>query len=434
MAPEVEWDVDTSTGSQTIVKTPPPRSPSPRNRIIVLLVVVFGVTLGVIYRSIPEPPKPPTPTIRPTPTIAISIDRVIDQEARALERGDPQVFMRLQDPVDSQWRTQQINSFKKWGEPPDTSDLYTIINSDALGSDRRWVDISQARDGQFFRETRFYRLYDSKWVRTAPDYSLWGDGRLLRTNHFDLLYQEGDDYHAQIVAQQLEKFYTRVCQDLNCTLGKPIGSLVFRVCRALDCSDGAGVDPNPVPQFTVVMSPTIKATTAGGFSTQHITITMPSPRLSGLYFQSLYDSAPGNDEPLVQMAIDKLYVPHLVAKIASGRPALLSDFKKGDLFVGNITQWEINRIIPISAFSDAQIFLTLQNVKDQDLLSLDVLWDAIPPYDLPQSQLDMLVTETWSVIRFIETKYGSESVVHFLNAIGPAQSMSDALQNGLNVS
>src|SRR5450756_1628009 len=105
MAPEIEWDVDTSTGSQTIVKTPPPRSPSPRNRIVVLLVVVFGVTLGVIYRSIPEPPKPPTPTIRPTPTIAVSIDRVIDQEARALERGDPQAFMRLQDPADPHWRT-----------------------------------------------------------------------------------------------------------------------------------------------------------------------------------------------------------------------------------------------------------------------------------------------------------------------------------------
>ncbi len=428
MAPEIEWDVDTSTHSQTIVKTPPLRSPSPRNRIVVLLVVVFGVTLGVIYRSIPEPPKPPTPTPRPTPTVAVSIDQVIDQEARALERGDPQVFMRLQDSADPQWRTQQINSFKKWGEPPDYSDLYTIVVSGTLGSDRMWVDISQARDGQFFRETRFYRLTNGQWVRTAPDHSLWGDERLLRTNHFDLIFHEGDNYQAQIMAQQLEKFYNRVCQDLNCTLGKPIDSLVIRVCRVLDCSDAAGFDPNPVPQFTLIISPTAQATTVSGNIDQHITVTMSSPRLSGLYFQSLYNSAPGNDEPIVRMAINKLFVPHFVAKVASG--ALDRQSRQGELFVNYITEWEINRIIPIPAFADDIAMLSsIKNVKETDWLTLDELWAATSTNDLPESRINLLGTETWSVIRFIESAYGPEGVVQFLNAIGHRQSLQDVVEN-----
>ncbi|HET7377953.1 MAG TPA: hypothetical protein VFK30_14670, partial [Anaerolineae bacterium] len=87
MAPEIEWDVDTSTHSQAIVKTPPPPPASPRNKILVLIVIVAGVALGAIYRSVPEPPTPPTPTPRPIPTPIISLEQVIDQEARALETG-----------------------------------------------------------------------------------------------------------------------------------------------------------------------------------------------------------------------------------------------------------------------------------------------------------------------------------------------------------
>jgi hypothetical protein len=439
MPPEIEWEVDTSSHSQAIIKTPPPQSSSPRNKIILLIVITLGITLGVIYRSIPEPPQPPTPTPTPAPTIFVSLTRAIDQEARALEEGSVQSFIKLQDPADQQWRAQQLTSFKKWGEPPDYSDLYTIVESGTLSSDLVWVDISQARDGQYFRETRFYRSVNGQWFRTSPDVSFWGDGRALRTNHFDLHFQEGDNYHAQIVAQQLEKFYNRVCRDLNCTLGKPIEPVVFRVCKTSDCSDVDGIEPNPMSQFTLILSPIAQTTTVdasffSGYSEPHITVTLPSPRLSGLYFQSLYNSSPGNDEPIERMAIENLFVPHFVAKLASGGVDRWSRSVKGNFFAGSIEQWEINRITPISALSDAQIFSTLQNVKDQDLLSLDVLWVSMPPYDLPQSQLDKLVAEIWSVIRFIETKHGADGVVHFLNAIGPAQSISDALQNGLNVS
>lgn len=430
MAPEIEWDVDTSTHSQAIIKTPPPPA-SPRNKILVLIVIVAGVVLGAIYRSVPEPPTPPTPTPRPIPTPVISLEQVIDQEARALEKGDPQAFMRFQDPADPSWRTRQINSFKKWGEPPNDSDLYAIVARGTLRSDRVWAEVSQARDGQYFRETRFYRLNNNQWVRAAPDYSLWGDERLLRSNHFVLRFREGDNDHAQIMAQQLEKIYDRICEDLNCTLGQPVEPLTLRRCEALDCG-AAGVDPNPVPQFTLILSPAMTSIVNSGYTEQGITVTLSSPRLSGLYFQSLVDSPPGRDERIEQLAISQLSLPFFIAKIASGGSERWAKFRQGDLFVGNIGQWEVNRLAPIPAIDDT--LSVLHDLKDQQLPTLDSIWNMQPPYAMPQSQLGVIGSETWSVIRFIETKYGAEGVAHFLNAIGPAQSMSAALQAGLNVS
>src|SRR5512143_496739 len=432
MSPDLEWDVDTDSSRQVLVKTPPPRSSSPRNKLIVFIIIIFGITLGAIYRSIPEPPTPPTPTPRPIPTLVISLEQVIDQEARALEKGSPQAFMRFQDPDDPSWRTQQINSFKKWGEPPNDSDLYTIVARGTLGSDRVWAEVSQARDGQYFRETRFYRLNNTQWVRAAPDYSLWGDERLLRSNHFVLRFHEGDNDHAQILAQQLEKIYNRICTDLNCALGQPLQPPSLRVCQALDCSAAGGPDPNPVPQFTLILSPAMTGIVNSGYTEQGITVTLSSPRLSGLYFQSLAGSLPGRDERIEQLALSQLSLPFFIAKIASGGSERWAKFQQGNLFVGNIGQWEVNRLAPIPGIDDT--LSVLHDLKDQQLPTLDSLWNMVPPYAMPQSQLAVMGSETWSVIRFIEIKYGAEGVAHFLNAIGPAQSMSAALQTGLNVS
>jgi len=60
------------------------------------------------------------------------------------------------------------------------------------------------------------------------------------------------------------------------------------------------------------------------------------------------------------------------------------------------------------------------------------VWAATPPY--ASSDTTTLATEAWGVIWLIEDRYGRDGVRKFLNAIGPAQTLSEVIENGLGLS
>src|SRR5512143_1232839 len=58
MSPNIEWYAGENAEQETIAKTVPARR-SPRRRWIVISAIGLGVVLGLLYRSIPEPPPQP---------------------------------------------------------------------------------------------------------------------------------------------------------------------------------------------------------------------------------------------------------------------------------------------------------------------------------------------------------------------------------------
>ena len=85
MSPDIEWQVGEDAEQETIARTTPARR-SRRRRWIVISAIGLGVVVGLLYRSIPEPPSKP---IGSAP-IAAPIAAVIASPARSVPRPTPE--------------------------------------------------------------------------------------------------------------------------------------------------------------------------------------------------------------------------------------------------------------------------------------------------------------------------------------------------------
>lgn len=434
MSPDLEWHVGEESDRETIVKTTPRKPPRWRWPMIAF-VVMLGASLGALYRSIPESPEPtPSPTSTPLPPPPIGT--VIEQEARALATGDRAAFLALQDQNDGEWYRAQQAAFKTWGTPPSNAALYTIVESGTLSNGQVWVDLYQWRDvDRYFRETRFYRLRDNRWQRVRPSLSFWSGLELTagRTPSstppyappyasyipFSLVYPKEDNSITWYAVQRMAAIYQLLCRDLECDAHSrsdvPI-ALIFK----------------PDADRMLVES------------SERVTITLRSPRLTGIYYP-----VGGKDDPITQAAYQSLLLP--VVRTATGNPARWANSTAGDLFIQGIAAWEQLRInarqqTPPEVLivdgpgalstepsqgdpAQTQQFYT-DLLADQKLLPLASLWQWPPRFALASDVAD---GEVDALIAFIEQRYGAIGVVKFLNAIGPANSLQAAIETGLGV-
>ena len=425
--PQIEWQVeDGERGEQTIAQTPRPRKPSRWRWLSLAVVIVLGVSLGVLYYSIPAPPPlPATPTPLPTPTPR-SLEAAIEQESQALARGDLNNFMAVQDTYDADWYQSQQASFEDWLRAPPGSPLYTVVNSGTLPSGKVWVDIEQWRQHTtYFRQTRFYRLRDTRWVRVRPDDSFWsGRTHANSTRHFDLLYPVEDAPYAQLVADRFERAYTVLCGDLSCLT---VGNELPRVLT-----------------MTLVISPdsVLKTVDLG----QSMTVTLPSPRAAGIY-----DHGGVAGDPYDTIAYDSLAQP--VTRIGSGNTDRWLKTNDGELFLQAIVKWERQRVndhvyaetffVDLSGRLNRRPFpgdnsqaqqAYADRLRDEQLVPLKSLWHW--PLNLPPSSnmLNVIHSETDAAIAFIEQEFTPAGVARFLNAIGKEDSFQDAVEAGLGLS
>ncbi len=407
MCPEFEWQIGSDESQRTEVKTPTPRRPSHRQKIFVALAVFLGVGLGVLFVSIPELLKRPEPTPLPTPTTPprtlTPLEATIDREVQALATFDLKTFVAIQDPDDPWWHQQRFQN--GYWEQPKFGPLYTIVDSGTLALNRAWVDVVQYRNGQYFRETRFYRLRDNQWVRTHPFADFWsGEEQTIRTEHFDLVFRAPDTPLVKMVADQFEQIYARTCVNLDCPRDRA-GSLPRLAIMTLIFRPEAGFD----------------------IDWDSKTFVLPSPRVQGLYFLDLSSNLLGNNVSLLGTAYS--LVPQFVAQMIAGGDERWSKSQKGSLFVRIIGGQETSRILADTDVSDAVVFSYLRDITE--VVPLETLWDITWSYTstLPNG----MVAEAWTVIRFIEKEYGSDEVVKFLHAIGPATSISQAVEAGLSI-
>jgi hypothetical protein len=157
------------------------------------------------------------------------------------------------------------------------------------------------------------------------------------------------------------------------------------------------------------------------------TMTLPSPRLNGLVVQDQRGEDMG-PSGLLDPAINGS-LPQLVARLAAGGEKRWSTSHVGDVFVGNIGLWESRRLGGAEPISEEFVRSELQSLPT--LLPLESVWAATPPY--ASSDTTTLATEAWGLIWLIEDRYGRDGVRKFLNAIGPAQALPEAIESGLGV-
>ena len=441
MGPHIEWEVKDETGRETIARTPPPGPPARWRKIAITLMIFLGIGLGVVYHSIPEPPSvaAPTPLPRPSPTAAPPappIITAIQREAQSLAQGDVDTFLSMQDPNNNAWSEAQINAFTAWGTPA-TGPAYQIIQA-MQSADRGWADVAQYRNGRYFRETRFYRLAYDVWVRTAPDetdLTAWGDTQTARTDHFDLFFHARDADAAKFIAAQFEQTYTRICDDLKC--------------------DAAASSPDQRLSLSFLPQADRAGFRSRGFQ-QPITITLPSPSIMGLYFQSLDDldhplpdqvintqsatrngpadfatqGGPGfpySASTAITVTLDQFssnILSALVIQRLTGDPNRSYRAPTGRMFTQAIAQWERLRLSSTEAIT-ASLLSQPALLASPSLPDPESLWTG--SFGYTQTARLQIRVESGALIEFMDQKYGAGTVVSFLHVLNSAQSLPEAI-------
>jgi hypothetical protein len=399
MSPLIEWRVNEDNREQTIVKTPSTSLRRWRLSLIALMIVL-GASLGAIYSSVKEPaPRPsPTPTIAPSPTPIPtaeppSVFETIDREAQALADGDFKTFLLLQDQSDPLWYQSQSRNFQAWGRPSG----YQIPKAGVLPDGTAWAEVDQYRNGQYFRETRFYRNVNGEWLRTQPDPSFWsGQYQSTQTQHFEVIYPIEDRDLISTTIDRFESTYDQVCLDLRC--------------------------PNSLTATLVKLF--VQPTTNQLESTQpnqQAAIWLSSPRILGFYDIDVETARRLND-PVLHVATDNL-IPTLIQLLAGGSERWPRN-GPSSFYLQAVEAWELNRL---SSKPDMMPLLPpAQLSNDIPLIKLESLWTMQSVPSNPEQVAN-------SVIFFIEQKYGVDSVGNFLKAIDPADSWAQTIKISLGM-
>jgi hypothetical protein len=406
--PEIEWHVGEEAEQETIAQITTSK-PSRWRKPIVLAMAALGLGLGALYAAIPEPAQPiapPAPIATALPPVSDpDLAAAIDREARALANGDMQTFSGLLDPDDYRWRQDQLSSLTPWGPPnggapPSSAEFYRILASDRSDAQHAWADVVQARDGKFFRETRFYRLRDGEWVRSQPlsDPAWWGDETLIATRYFQLTHTTADEEPARLLAGYLARQSRETCRLFGCNFDERPPVVHFVLQPNLTDPQQQGVP---------------------GGST--LTVTLPSPRLAG-YYTTDFSGVDIDDAAWNQYFVGPLYF--LLLSTTVGGPERWEQKRDGMMYLFVIGLWDLSRRKPsLEGLPDFPYMPEL--MTETVSLATDEMWQW--PVDLPEADTDLRLARASALVDFIDETYGGDTVIRFFRTLRFAQSLPHAL-------
>jgi hypothetical protein len=446
MGPHIEWQVGEDAEQETIAKTAPARR-SLRRRWIVISAIGLGVVLGLLYRSVPEPPPKPIGSapiatviaspLSPLPTPQ-SLDAAIERDALRLasSAGEANHLIAFAAPGDkfADWYAALQNAFGRWGTPPAQA-LYTVSVSGTLPGGA-WATLGQYRHGAVYHSTRFYRLENDRWVWTLPDRGFWSGAASVITTRaaglpgpITLQYPIED---APLISPVLDRFsnvYQNLCASLKCPLPNE---------RSSAWTPGFTVSLTIKPMF---IQPVVRT------SSSTLQIDLPSPNVVGVY-----DEANALGDPYAALAYDTLIDP--VVRLASGDYARWDTNSAGSLFLQAIATWKRARLpnnlyLLDVFFHAASLWPSLaylsngqpvsrrdfyvDQLRDVKLMPLTEMWTWPTAEQDPATVEQMATQEANAAIIFIEEKYGRDGVVRFLNALGTARSLEAAIETALPI-
>ena len=419
MRPDIEWQVSDGSDRQTVVKNPPPKSPSRWRWVTVAIVVVLGIGLGILYRSIPEP-SPTTPTPVPTtmpsatPSPLAQLESVVGRDAQALADSDLSTLKELRDPRAAGWLNQTENS--TWMHPP-SGLLYRILDDGLLADGTAWVDVIQYRYGSYVRLTRFYTQTagEHTWLRTFPDPGFWsGDLVVTQTEHFQIAYYSQDAAFIPPIAQHYEQVYQRLCSAL--ARDSLSGSISATRAITLEIRPFDWTDPQwPIGPLQIHLP-------------SHI--VMESPRIIGLDYPSLAARTPDPNHWSIDTELYYTLANILTMQLA-GWPMRLQTEHPGVLFIYAIINWTVNQQPPPNGLPPHPLTqrFDLDNLIHEGTEPLPEVWSSSGI-----SSDEIAWSEAAVVIDFIDEQYGVDKVNQFLKAIGPSESMQQVIENGLGMS
>ncbi len=136
----------------------------------------------------------------------------LDLENDAWQRRDQGLYQALIDPhLNEEWGEEWHSQWRAGAdeEPAYEAKLLFVREADDIVQATVLTEDPAFESWQIspYREERFYRRLDQRWVRTVPPASYWGEARQLETNSLHFYYYERDEEAVKAAASKLDAAY-----------------------------------------------------------------------------------------------------------------------------------------------------------------------------------------------------------------------------------
>ena len=150
--------------------------------------------------------------------VAQLLQDTVKAEVASLRLGDLNSFLQIQDATDSDWISQQRLQFKHYGDlkAEGAIDLRGAILAVEIEGERARVLVQEDIKDLPFVRLWFYRRRGASWRHVAPDYSFWGEARVLESATVRVSYRAADHEFALQLRDALEDWIKRGCDLLDC--------------------------------------------------------------------------------------------------------------------------------------------------------------------------------------------------------------------------
>jgi len=159
-------------------------------------------------------------------------------EAQAVEQGDRESFMALQDPDDAAWRSMQAKRFGQlehaglpefgWTAAGALPEFGSVsLEPDGARLDVTYhLSVTQPMPGGAttitLRVPQYYKQTPSGWVRALPGPDFWGVWRKLSGKHLVVICPQRDASIIEPLVPRLDEVMQRLCDPLDCPAMLPI--------------------------------------------------------------------------------------------------------------------------------------------------------------------------------------------------------------------
>jgi hypothetical protein len=286
------------------------------------------------------------------------------------------------------------------------------------------------------QEIRFYHLRNGEWRRTDFDPSFWsGRTETSDTSHFRFIYYIEDYDLIEPLATLLEADYEQLCADFACArLPLPEGIYPPGAYEPPICAFGYCSGPEECVkalgkrwcsgfprEITITFKMTTQTEQQNNFDIApngDLTLTMASLRY-------LNQIAPLDLEQSLRNPIAWLHI----MRLAYGRVDFQGPPPQGRTLVIAIFFRGYNQVLKRTGSEPLEMPDEFKDLDATNLRPLNDLWSEIDEANATQ-----LYAMAYVVVDFIEQKFGWESVVKLLKAIGPSKSFADAIETSTGIS
>src|SRR4051794_6743570 len=210
-----------------------------RGLVLLLIIVAAASAAGI------------TPAERDRRQAQKGIAQTLLMEGKAWQQRDSSLYESLIDPtLDDDW----VDTWRDYwrareGTEPDFDAELLNVRQDALYAESGYMQATVLTQQPAFewwqtnpyREERFYRRVDNRWLRTVPPASQWGETRQLTTKHLRFVYYDRDAEAIEVAAPKLEKAFAGMYRALN--LSDPP-----------DNAQSISVLPHPIGRWTATVA------------------------------------------------------------------------------------------------------------------------------------------------------------------------------------